>query len=182
MQEVLNLVRTTISNKAAQLANYPVPRVLAICSEYWGTSTFFGPEGAAEIMYGGTNITVPINTGEGTARPPELTTKLQDAPFIRIKGGNPEVCRQSISAVLLVHLDDNACHILGLLHPDPAILFPISNLPSIPFARVAWPARILKVEWIIGEPEQAKFPHERVRLTMEELHDGVQTSKKQCGS
>lgn len=48
LQDVLNLIRTTASNKASQLANYPVPRVLAICAEHWGMSMFFGPSSAKE--------------------------------------------------------------------------------------------------------------------------------------
>lgn len=179
MPEVLNLVRTTVSNKAAQLANYPVPRVLAICSEYWGASMFFGPGGAAEIMYGGGAIAIPV-TAQGLVGPEQMTTNLGEAPFFRFKNGRPETCRKSISALLLVHLDDNACHVVGLLHPEPAIPFPITNLPTIPFATVKWPAATLEVEWKIGAPTQATLPHEGITLSADELHDGVTTSKNNC--
>jgi len=179
MEEVLNLVRTTVSNKAAQLANYPVPRVLAICSEYWGASMFFGPGGATEIMYGGSIISVPV-ASEGPAGPTQMTTKLQEAPFFRIKNGLAEASRQTISALLLVHLDPNACHIVGLLHPAPTIPFPTSNLPTVPFGRVDWPTTKLTLEWTIAAPQQAKFPHESVRLTEVELRHGVQTTQNQC--
>ncbi|HSQ03869.1 MAG TPA: hypothetical protein VLN59_07535 [Burkholderiales bacterium] len=179
MEQVLNLVRTTVSNKAAQLANYPVPRLLAICSEYWGASMFFGPGGAAEIMYGGSIINVPV-AADGVGAPAQLATELQEAPFFRIKKGVAEACRQSISALLLVHLDQNACHVVGLLHPAATIPFPISNLPTIPFGKVAWPTKTLQVEWMLGAPQQARFNHERVTLTNEELREGVQTSQNQC--
>lgn len=175
MEEVLNLVRTTVSGKASQLADYPVPRVLVICSEHWGTSMFFGPGGAAEIMYGGSSITTPF-TQDGPSGPTQITTELRDAPFFRIKGGVAETCRRSVSALLLVHLDTTACHIVGLLHPDPAITFPIENLPTIPFGRVAWPVNELRIEWLVAGPEQARFPHEHIGLSMEELREGVQTS------
>jgi hypothetical protein len=179
MENVLNLVRTTVSNKAAQLADYPVPRVLVICSEYWGASMFFGPGGAAEIMYGGSIISVPV-TIDGPSGPTQVTTKLREAPFFRIKNDVAEACRQSISALLLVHLDANACHVIGLLHPAATIPFPISNLPSVPFGRVDWPTKVLTLEWTLAEPEQAKFPHEAVALTEDELRGGVQTSQNQC--
>jgi hypothetical protein len=178
MEEVLNLIRTTVSGKAAQLADYPVPRVLAICSEHWGTSMFFGPGGAEEIMYGGSNIAIPF-TNEGAAGPAQITTDLREAPFFRIKGGEVEACRRSISALLLVHLDPTACHVVGLLHPDPAITFPIQTLPEVPFGRVAWPAKELHVEWLLAAPRQARFSHEEIALSGAELRDGVQTSK--CG-
>jgi hypothetical protein len=179
MPAVLNLVRTTVSKKAPQLANYSVPRVLAICSEYWGTSMFFGPGGASEIMYGGGNITMPIST-QGEVGAANMTTDLGEAPFFRIKNGVPETCRKSISALLLVHLDESACHIVGLLHPNPAIQFPIENLPSVPFGRVAWPATTLEIEWMIGAPQQASFPHEGVTLTESELQNGVSVASTKC--
>lgn len=175
MDEVLNLIRTTVSSKAAQLANYPVPRVLAICSEHWGASMFFGPAGAAEIMYGGSAITTPFSK-EGPSGPTQLTTALREAPFFRIKNGVIESCRRSISALLLIHLDSSACHVVGLLHPDPAIPFPIATLPEIPFGRVEWPNTYLEVEWVLGAPRQAAFPHERITPTEEELRSGIATA------
>lgn len=126
-----------------------------------------------------TIITVPV-AREGAGEAAQMTTKIQEAPFFRIKNGVAEACRQSISALLLVHLDENACHIVGLLHPAAAIPFPISNLPTIPFGKVRWPTKILKVEWTIAAPQQAKFSHERISLTNEELTGGVQTTQNQC--
>ncbi len=178
MEEVLNLIRTTVSGKAAQLADYPVPRVLAICSEHWGTSMFFGPGGAEEIMYGGSIISTPFTT-EGPAGPAQITTDLREAPFFRIKDGEAESCRRSVSALLLVHLDPTACHVVGLLHPDPVIKFPIENLSTIPFGRVGWPARELRVEWLLAAPQQARFSHEEITLSGGEVREGVQTSN--CG-
>jgi hypothetical protein len=180
MEEVLNLVRTTVSNKAAQLANHPVPRLLAICSEYWGTSAFFGPGGAAEIMYGGSIISVNFDTTTMTAGPTQVKTELREAPFFRIKNGNVESCRRSVSALLLVHLGPDACHVVGLLHPDAAIPFPIENLPTVAFGQVKWPTNVLKVEWVMAAPPQARFPHEKITFTAEELRNGVSTSKGNC--
>ena len=181
MVAVLKLVRTTASRKAPQLANYPVPRMLAICSQYWGTSMFFGPGGASELMYGGSAIKVPVS-GNGPAGSAELTTDLGEALFLRFnKDGSVEACRKSISALLLVHLDETACHIVGLLHPEPAIPFPITHLPTIPFGAVNWPGTTLEIEWKMGGATQATFPHEEIKLTAKDLHDGVPLSKGKCG-
>jgi len=111
-----------------------------------------------------------------------LTTDLGEALFLRFKNGVVEPCRQSISALLLVHLDETACHIVGLLHPEPAIPFPITHLPTIPFGALNWPGATLEIEWKMGGAKQATFAHEEIKLTVEDLHDGVSVSKGKCGS
>jgi hypothetical protein len=179
LPNVLNLIRTTISNKAQQLADYPCPRLLVICSEHWGTSVFFCQGGIKELLVGGSSISIPVGP-EGATEPSRMTTELKDAVFLRIKDGVVEPCRRSISAILFIHLEPTACHALGALHPEPAIPFSIETFPKIPFARLRWPATEIRIEWLIVHASQARFAHQAINFTTQELREGVKVAPSGC--
>jgi hypothetical protein len=167
---ITHVLRNTTSNKASQLSGFQVPRILSVTTEHIDGSVLLGPDAAKTLLTGDTQLTFSIDSPE---RSTEVVTHLNDSVFFRFrKDGSVEPCRQSISAILLVHILQGSCEIVGILHPAPAIPFDIELLSEIPFLRIAnWPFRgtAINMEWAISAPKAAKFHFSRVEFRKEEL-------------
>ena len=150
---ITDVIRQCASTKVSQLADHPVPRVLWLTTEHMGGSFFFGPLGARDIMTSDTKISMPV----GMPDPPiSQITELKESAFFKFdRGGKVEPCRRSISALLLGLVHGEGIDLTGLLHPAPAVEFPIRMLPKVPFLRVSnWPfiAGKIELEWTISRP------------------------------
>lgn len=154
-------LRNKIRNKARQLSGSPMPRLLAITTEHEAGGWLMGTHGAEALLTGDSKIEVPIGLSEPDVR---LITDLWGSGFLQLSGsGTIEAYRQSISAILLVHILPSECKIAGVLHPRPAFDFPIQLLPTVPFVRVRrWPPDEGKIEteWTIVKPSPARFRYE----------------------
>lgn len=166
---ITHTLRSKVSRKVPQVSTQTVSRVLAITTEHIFGNALIGQHGAEFLLTSDTKISIPINnpiTQTG------LTTDLKDSVFFRINNGVFEVCRRSISAILLVQLLADKLAMVGLLHPDPIYPFPIKLLPTVPFLRLKrWPPEINKIqtEWVIYSPSTATFPYYPVKLKDQEL-------------
>jgi hypothetical protein len=169
---ITHMLRTKASEKASQLSDYEMPRVLAITCEHIGADVLLGPLGAEMFLTSETKIAVPIATGEPIDDKIHLTTDLQDSVFFRFENGVVEPCRRSISAILLVSIFADKCLAVGILHPQPQHVFPIRLLPSVPFLRMKkWPPEnhSIETEWVIHNPTPTTFYHQEVTFRDKEL-------------
>jgi hypothetical protein len=95
-------------------------------------------------------------------------TDLRRAVFFRPDKSRTKIVphRQSISAILLVAISGAQSDIVGILHPEPAVVFDPSLFPRVPYIRVRnWPivdGRI-EVEWLTQSAEQGRFYHTKIR-------------------
>lgn len=142
-------------SKATQLANYPMPRVLAIASSHAGIAALFNNATATWAL-----VSEPHWRQEVGSTETDHTeyTDLESSLFIKPapEGDGLVACRRSISAVLLIAVYGGQSEIWGILHPDPARPFTYALLPNIPFVRIAeWPVpnRAIHTEWVIANPE-----------------------------
>ena len=166
---ITHMLRTKVSTKAAQVSDYPMPRVLVITCEHIGADFLIGPHGAETLLTSDTKIAVPINESQGETY---LATNLKDSVFFKFKDGKIESCRRSISAILLVSMLEDKSSIVGVLHPDPKYAFALDTLPTVPFLRLKnWPPEDehIETEWVIRMPRPADFYHREVKLTDDEL-------------
>jgi hypothetical protein len=102
-----------------------------------------------------------------------LITDLKNSVFFRSKHGQLELCRRSITAILLFSISEDKSLVVGILHPDPAYNLPIKVFPSIPFVRIKnWPpdSNMLEIEWVIYKPRAEEFYHRKVEFKDSELH------------
>jgi hypothetical protein len=169
---ITHMLRTKASEKASQLSGYEMPRALAITSEHAAADFLLGPDGAEAFLTSDTKITVPIAAGEPVDERIHLTSDLKDSVFFRFKNGIVEPCRRSISVIFLISIFADKSLVVGILHPDPQHVFPISLLPSVPFLRMRrWPPEDQKIEteWVIHSPRAAEFYHQEVILKEKEL-------------
>jgi hypothetical protein len=169
---ITHMLRTKASEKASQLSGYEMPRILAITCEHIGADVLLGPLGAEMFLTSDTKITVPIAAGEPIEDRIHLTTDLKDSVFFRFRDGIVEPCRQSISAIFLISIFADKSFVVGILHPDPRHVLPISLLPSVPFLRVRkWPPENhgIETEWVIHSPGPAVFYHQEVTFKDKEL-------------
>jgi hypothetical protein len=151
------LVTRNICNKAkakaTQLANYPMPRVLAIASSHTGVAALFNNATATWALVSEPHWRHEL--GSATVDTAEYTD-LQSSLFIKPgPDGTIVPCRQSISAILLVAVYGGQSEIWGILHPQAAQPFNYVFLPNLPFVRIAeWPVRKGKIltEWVIADP------------------------------
>ena len=155
---ITHLLRTTVSGKADQMSGYCCPRILVITSEHVYANDLLSSKIASKFLLT-SDTSIPITNPE-----PEqdlvLQTCLEDSVFFRSNKQNNdfESCRQSISAILLCSIHENAMEIVGILHPDPVHKFPIRFLPTIPFVKLnRWPPKNNKIkpEWVTHK--QAKL-------------------------
>jgi hypothetical protein len=166
---ITHMLRTKVSGKTMQLSGYSGPRILVITCEHIAADVLLGTHGAELLLTSDTKIEVPIGKPIDTI---DIVTDLKDSVFFRHKNGALESCRRSISAILLFSVFANKTLVVGLLHPDPEYIFPISLLPSIPFMRMKeWPPvkNRIEIEWVIDKPKEAEFYHRKVELTDKEL-------------
>ena len=124
---ITDLLRRKASKKAFQMSKYNCPRLLVITSEHTEALGLLGMEGAENLLGGDTQIVIPSG---------ELVSNLDNCAFFELKNGKLELCRQSISAILLFTISVVNAFVVGILHPDPAYKFPIELLPSVPFLRL----------------------------------------------
>ena len=170
---ITHMLRTKASEKASQLSGYSMPRTLMITCEHVAADALLGPLGAEMFLTSDTKITVPIANVEPIDQQEiYLTTDLKDSVFFRFRNGVVEPCRRSISAIFLISILADKCLVVGILHPHPQYVFPISLLPSVPFIRMRkWPPEnhIIETEWVISNPRPASFCHQEVTFKDKEL-------------
>lgn len=110
--------------KASQLANYPMPRMLAIVSSHFGASALFNS---------GTAVWALVSEPHWKTGRSGQYTNLENSLFIK---PGPEdtivACRQSISAVMLISVNGKDCDMWGILHPEPAYPFSIGVFSKVP--------------------------------------------------
>lgn len=166
---ITHMLRTKVSSKTSQLSGYDMPRLLAITSEHVAADVLLGPHGAEALLTSDTKIEVPIGKPINKVG---VATDLKDSVFFRFKKGEIELCKRSISAILLVTILADRSLVVGVLHPEPAYQFPIALLPSVPFLRLKeWPPKDnhLETEWIIAKPRPGDFLHRKVVIKDKEL-------------
>ncbi len=138
------LLQRKASAKVDQLADEPYPRILAITSEHIANSVLFSKYAVKELITGITKIRVDLN--KRSAIHHEITELHASVFFKSNSEGKIEVCRKSISAILLVQVNNDSCRVYGLLHPEPVIKFRYELLPNIPFLRInPWPIKNNKI-------------------------------------
>lgn len=166
---VSHMLRTKVSDKAAQVSGYPMPRILVVTTEHIAGNVLLGPLGASSLLTSETKITIPIGEPDPEV---SLSTDLKDSVFFRWKNGIVEPCRRSISAILLAAIYAESCLIIGILHPEPVYILPISVFRNIPFCRLKkWPPEnhMLDIEWVIHSPNSIDFYYMPIMLKDSEL-------------
>jgi len=169
---ITHMLRTKASEKASQLSGYEMPRVLTITCEHIASDVLLGTLGAEMFLTSDTKIAVPRATGEPTDEKAYLTTDLKDSVFYRFNNGIIEPCRQSISVIFLISIFADKLFVVGILHPHPQHVFPISLLPSVPFLRMKnWPSENngIETEWVVHSPKPTAFYHQTVFFKDKEL-------------
>jgi hypothetical protein len=98
-------------------------------------------------------------------------TGLSKSAFLAVRDGSISAVRKSISAILLVAIRERKIHTVGMLHPEPAVVFDYRCLIELPCLRLEWPVRdqVLKTEWVVAKPAPRIDRHVPVSLTDEEL-------------
>jgi hypothetical protein len=150
--------------KAAQLANYPMPRILAITSNHVATPALFNAATAMWALVSEVHWRHEI--GSDVVDPAEYTN-LERSVFLRPgPDGTIEACRKSISAILLIAVYGDKSEVYGIQHPEPAYPLYVGWLPKVPFIRISpWPIIDGKIftEWVVGSPSGYCLAHMPVR-------------------
>lgn len=167
---VTHVLQRKAVGKAKQVADYPMPRILCLGASHTAAPILLGKHAAKWLLTSETKISIPI----GNANPEsQIVTDLDNSVFFKFNNrGEVIPCRQSISAILLVVLDNESCLIVGLLHPEPSYRFDIAYFSDIPFLKVAnWPCSDGRVitEWTIHSPSEKRAYLHKIELTAEEL-------------
>ncbi len=154
--------------KASQLGGHEVARVLTICLTHMGAGALLGTLAAEWLMTSQPKLSVPVG---GPMTAVREVTDLGKSAFLAIRDGSIVPVRQSISAVLLIAIWEHELHVVGMLHPEPAVPFDYRSLLELPFLRLDWPAKngVLKTEWVIAKPVPRADPHIPLSPTNEEL-------------
>lgn len=159
-KKINNLIFRKAINKTKQLSKYSeFPRILVITTEHVHGSILFDSTTSELLLTG--NYKIQVEVGKTITHTRNITD-LDTAVFFRknTKTGKIESCRRSISAILLIQIYDNECCTLGILNPDPKVVFHYQLLPNIPFLRVnPWPIIDNKIftEWVIEHPQPNNF-------------------------
>jgi hypothetical protein len=168
-----SMITTTLMreavNKATQMANYPMARVLVLASSHPDASLLMSARAAEELLTGTTVISMRL--GDVTAKP-ELVAKLQNSVFFRMGArGDVEPARQSISAILLMNITESGASLLGPLHPAPAHAFDTGTFDTVHFVRLReWPITDrFGIEWVGPVPAPTFVPHWPVTFEDREL-------------
>lgn len=152
-------------DKAEQLAGYPMPRVLAIASTHTAVAALINEATATWALVSEPHWKQRIGS---PAIDPMEYTNLEMSVFMKPgPDGTIVVCRQSISAMLLIAVYGDKSEVWGLLHPEPAYRFNIAFFPGLPFVRVApWPVLEGKIftEWVVSNPSGYTAHHFPVQL------------------
>ena len=169
---ITHMLRTKASGKARQLSGYEMPRALAITCEHVAADALLGPLGAEMFLTSDTMIAVPVATREPIDEEVSLTTDLHDSVFFKLNNGVIKPCRRSISVIFLISIFADKSMIVGILHPNPQHVFPITLMPRVPFLRMRkWPPenQSIETEWVIHIPKPAQLYHQEVVFKDEEL-------------
>ncbi|MDD4893978.1 MAG: hypothetical protein PHW54_01520 [Candidatus Omnitrophica bacterium] len=157
-------------DKAEQMADYAMPRLLCIGATHTAATILLGKHAAKWLLTSETKISIPVGIPNA---PISQTTELENSVFFKFdQKGEIVPCRQSISAILLVVLDNNSCLFVGLLHPQPAYPFDIDYFPDIPFLRMTNWGNLdgrITTEWTIADPSEKRVYLDKITLTDEEL-------------
>lgn len=153
-------VRQKASAKADQLARHKMPRVLAIVSTHNDVGTLFSTAAAEYMLTSDSHLRVGINDAGLSVTE---CTGLEESVFFR-KGqdGQIEMCRQSISAILLIGVAHRQSNVLGILHPQATYPLNIRAFAEVPFVRVStWPPANgeIQTEWVVGTPSAYRAYH-----------------------
>lgn len=154
--------------KASQLAGHDIARVLAICLTHVGAGALLGTLAAEWLMTSQPKLSVPVG---GPLTAIREVTDLSKSAFLATRDGSVIPVRQSISAVLLIAIWEHELHAVGMLHPEPAVVFDYRSFRELPFLRLDWPLKdgILKTEWVVAKPAPTAYPHIPVSPTNDEL-------------
>jgi len=164
------LVTKNICNKAKdkdrQLDGYSMPGVLSIVSSHLYSALLFDSNAAETALVSGIHFKHEI--GSAVADPANYTD-LEDSVFMKpgLKG-SIVVCRQNISAILLVSVYRDNSEIFGILHPEPKFPLNVNLFPNIPFIKLSqWPIVDGKIstEWVVGSPSGFSVAHHPVCYT-----------------
>ena len=154
-----HLLKRKATEKATQVSDLNIPRVLAITIEHVHSGLLFTTDMIQNLMTGDTIISVSLNDPDVKSKE---TTNLNNSVFFKFSKEDGKIvsCRRSISAIITLEIFNNECRVLGVLHPDPAVKFSPGFLPTTPFLKlVEWPIKENKVftEWVIHDPESTTF-------------------------
>jgi hypothetical protein len=154
-------------SKSGQLANQEAPRILVVCCFHVAAAALLGTI-ATQWFIAEPRISIPI--GVPNAEPTQVTN-LKHSAFFTFAADAIVTRNRSISAILLVAVDEEGIVVTGLLHPDPVVAFDYHILRQIPFLRAEWPMtdKFLRTEWVIASPSSPRFLHSRIDLTNREL-------------
>lgn len=154
--------------KASQLSDYDVARVLAICLSHVGAGALLGQLAAQWLMTSQPQLSVPVG---GPLNEIRQVSDLGKAAFLTIRDGLIVPARKSISAVLLIAIWEHELCVVGMLHPEPAVVLDYRVFGEVPFLRLTWPLKddALRTEWVVGKPLAKGFNHTAESPTDEEL-------------
>jgi hypothetical protein len=122
------LFQKTMS-KVNQLESVADPRVLAITTEHSLGSLLMDIAAAKRLLIGKELITFTINDPDSRTA---LATELKDSAFYAsVDDKNLDHLLQGISAVLLIPIQNNTCHIVCAFNPNSIMPLKEEELPSI---------------------------------------------------
>lgn len=158
-------------NKASQMANYKMPRVLFLVTSHPDASFLMGTHGARELLLGTSAFSVPLMREDA---PSQMVATLRNSVFFRLNATRDQVvpARQSISAIMLTSITPRGADLIGILHPQPAYPFSPGVFPTVHFLKLReWPVtgERLSIEWVGPEPNPTPVPHWPVSFDDDEL-------------
>jgi hypothetical protein len=158
--QITSKLMSETGNKAPQLSGHEMPRLLVIATEHEGADLLMGSHAAEEMLTGSTLFRVRVGDVEAK---PEIVASLKNSVFFREtkNGGKVEPARQSISAILLMHIRSEGAYVIGVLHPVPVVKFDPAISDRIHFVRLRqWPIESrFGIEWIGPAPSATQYPH-----------------------
>jgi hypothetical protein len=149
----------SVAKKTRQLSKHPYPMALAITSSHAFSTILMDGFAAHNLLLSEPMISHRIGDPSDTG---SWVTNLQNSPFLRKDESGEQIvpCRQSISVIFLIALCWDQAHVVGILHPEPAIPFNPAVLWRVPYLRLkTWPITdgILQTEWIHSGENPAVF-------------------------
>ncbi len=158
------LLQGKATAKAAQLAKYSLPGVLAITASHDCAGLLMDRLAAEFLLI--SDPVLKVRLGDISDRGSQVTDLRRSVFFKPGKSGREIIpCRRSISAILLVAISGFQADVVGILHPEPSVAFTPALLPQVPYLRVKnWPISDgrIEVEWSINDPDHATFWHTRI--------------------
>lgn len=151
-------------DKATQLGNYQMPRVLAIASSHAAIAVLFNGATARWALVSDPHWKQEI--GSSAVDTAQYTNLEKSVFMVPGPGGTICSCRKSISAILLVAVYADKSQVWGILHPEPAYPLNIAFLPDLPFVRIAqWPVLDGKIqtEWVVANPSGHNVYHFQIK-------------------